>query len=63
MRAVINLNGKEYSGTILRMESVDARCINGERAGLYYDLTLELDRWIKVDLNCIPEDWINFLPV
>lgn len=62
MRARISINGKEYSGTILRMESVDARCINGDRAGLYYDLTLELDRRIKVDLNCIPEDWINFLP-
>ena len=62
MRARISINGKEYSGTILRMESVDARCINGDRAGRYYDLTLELDRWIKVDLNCIPEDLINILP-
>ena len=59
MCARININGKEYSGTILRMDFVDTRCINGDRAGLYYDLTLELNRWIKVNLNCIPEDWIK----
>ena len=59
MRARININGKEYSGTILRMDFVDTRCINGDRAGLYYDLTLELNRWIKVNLICIPEDWIK----
>lgn len=59
MKVRININGKEYSGTILRMDFVDTRCINGDRAGLYYDLTLELNRWIKVNLNCIPEDWIK----